>query len=302
MNRLLTPFSAMLLALVSVSHGNSQAQRTALPKLSDLKTEGAASEGRQSPLAVVQRAIQAARADDIATLKTCFSRWATGEADQVSLSANNEKGRTNAQEVAGLLATMETEGMAEIAQTTRGDYAVVAARAGSALHMIRTVREEIDGEKPSHAWVLMSPYGADYRMDYNAPDARKLREAIEAADAPALKKLMEEDDVRSLELLSGMQEGVDPFVLLARRLQKVIKNAESPRVLLSRSGMGMQSTAAYWFAGESGSTFLAVQFVDDWDWEARKYTTRVRLNLLVTGQFHAKPAEHYRQFVGDYDW
>ncbi len=309
MTRVLTWALALALGLgiATTTSGQRFGAPAKVPTPSELKVKDGTAEGHKSPVEVVTKAIKAAKADDMATLKACMANWAAQQADERSWSAGNDKGRTNAQEVGGLLAAMDSENMMLLEQNTAGNYAVVAVRRGDALHMIRTVREAPENaegakDKKVQDWKLVSCYASDYRVDYNAPGVKAIRDAIEAGDGTKLKEYIEEDQRATLELLKDVQEGVDPYDLLAKRLKKIIKNADKPKILVSRNSSGFQNVMAYWFHKEGSDTFLALSFQDEWDWESKKLRSKVLLDLREISQFHTNAGDYFKQFVADYDW
>jgi hypothetical protein len=298
---------ALGLGIATTTSGQRFGSPAKVPAPSELKVKEGTAEGHKSPVEVVTKAIKAAKADENATLKACLANWAAQQADERSWSAGNDKGLTNLQEVARLLAAMEVENMVLLEQNTAGNYAVVAVRRGDAMHMIRTVREAPENEegtkdKKVQNWMLVSCYASDYRVDYNAPGVKAIRDAIEAGDGVKIKEYIEEDQRATLELLREVQEGVDPYDLLAKRLKKIIKNADKPKILLSRNNSGFQNVMAYWFHKEGSDTFLVLSFQDEWDWESKKHSTKVLLNLREISQFHTNAGDYFKQFVADFDW
>jgi hypothetical protein len=294
---------ALTLCVATGSVGQDKATRPPAPK--ELTAKEGTAEGHKTPLEVAAKAIKAAKADQLATVKACLGKAALRNVDDKSWDSG-AKDQTNLQLLATLLAAMDVDGLAQLEQNTVGNYAVVVARRGDAMHLIRTVREapdegDADGRKP-HNWMLATYTSHDYRVDYNAPGVKAIRDAIDAGDTAKLKEWIDPDQTRVLDLLSDLQEGVDPYVLLIKRLQKVIKNAEKPRILLARYMSGQQNQMAFWFHAEAGDTFLALTFSDELDWETSKYSTKVRLNLDNTGYFHRDAGDQFKQFINDYDW
>jgi hypothetical protein len=294
---------ALTLCVATGSVGQDKATRPPAPK--ELTAKEGTAEGHKTPLEVAAKAIKAAKADQLATVKACLGKWAVRNADDKSWDSGAQD-QTNLQAVATLLAAMEADGLAQLEQNSVGNYAVVVARRGDAMHLIRTVREapekeDADGKKP-HNWMLATCMSHDYRVDYNAPGVKAIRDAIGAGDTAKLKECIDPDQTRVLDLLADLQEGVDPYALLIKRLQKIIKNSDKPRHLLARQMSGFQNVMAFWFHAEGADTFLVLNFIDEWDWETKKHSTKVHINLDYVGYFHRDPGDQFKQFVSDYDW
>lgn len=273
-----------------------------VPGTDELKVKEGAAEGHKNPTELVKKAIAAAKADELAKLKTCFNPDIVSYVDNDSWDSGDEK-LTNLQHVGKLLKGYSTEGLIQLEQNTVGNYAVVAVRNGDKVNIIKTVRKQpkdadASGGKKTHNWYLADYMASNYRIDYNASDVKSIRDAIEKGDVSKMKEYLSDWQTETLDLLKGVQEGVDPYDLLLKRLQKIIKNAEEPKLLVSRN----MNAIAYWFHSEEADTFLVINFSESYNWEDDTRTTTAQLELDTTSRFHRDAGQEFKNFVSDWDW
>lgn len=302
---------AMSFAIVSPASADenkgsgAQLLKGEVPAASELKIKDGTAEGHKSPLEVVKKAVKAAKAGEMATLKACIAADARDYLDEKSWDSDKEE--TNLQMIAKIIGGWTEENLMQLEQGKVGNYAIVAVKNGEMAHIVKTSRvapedkEESAGGKKVHNWFLTSGSPYEYRIDYNAAGVKTIREAIQKSDGAKLKENLQEWQTNTLELLKGVQEGVDPYDLLAKRLNKIISNGgetAKPRLLLNRYG----SSVAYWFSSEKADTFLVLQFWEDYDWESGKKFTKVTIDLDSTSNFHKDAAGTFTNWVSDYEW
>lgn len=282
-----------------------------VPAPKELKIKDGTAEGHKTPAEVLGKAIKAAKADEMETLKACLGKDAARNADYDYYGGfGEEKGSTYLKAFGKLLAAYDdkAENFKTMEQGTVGNYAVVAVRKGEAVHMVRCVREapedaDKEGGKKVYNWFLASCTPSDYRVDYNTSAMKTFRETLDSGDVAKLKEFIQEQDTPTLNLLKDVQEGVDPYGLLMKRLQKIGKNAEKPVLLLSRWGSGYENQVAFWFHSDTADTFIVLRFRDDSsDWENKKYQTKLYLDLYNIAEFHKDAGDHFKNFINDWDW
>lgn len=310
---MLTGAAALAMSFAIVSPANAdenkgsgaQLLKGEVPAASELKIKDGTAEGHKSPLEVVKKAVKAAKAGELAALKSCIAGDAQDYLDEKSWDSDKEE--TNLQMIAKIIGGWSEENLAQLEQGKIGNYAIVAVKNGDMAHIVKTSRiapedkEEAEGGKKVHNWYLTSGSPYEYRIDYNAAGVKAIREAIQKSDGVKLKENLQEWQTNTLELLKGVQEGVDPYDLLAKRLNKIISNGgetAKPRLLLNRYG----SSVAYWFSSEKADTFLVLQFWEDYDWETSKKFTKVTIDIDSTSNFHKDAAGTFTNWVSDYEW
>ena len=275
--------------------------QSAPPKPTEFKILEGATEGHKTPMELYLKALKAAKGGDMGALKSCFSPNSQDYLDETSWEGEGDEEQTYLQVMAGILKGYNEEGLVR-EQGTVGNYAVIAVKNGEAVNMVKVVREgkwNDDGTESPKNWYLSSYSSTDYRTDFNAPGVKSIRDAIEKGDVAKLKEHLDEWQTKVLDLVTGVEEGVDGYALLLKRLKK-LNNAEvKPIFLLNR----YDSSLAYWFHSEKGDTFLVLRFSGGMvDWETDKKYTKVEININLTTDFQNDPADAFKNFVGDWDW
>jgi hypothetical protein len=273
-----------------------------VPGTDELKAKDGVAEGHKTPLELVKKAIAAAKADELANLKACFNPEIVEYVDNESWDSGDEK-LTNLQHIGKLLKGYNAETLMQLEQNTVGNYAVVACKNGEKVNIVKVVRKQPEGAdtsggKKTHNWYLAgySPY--EYRIDYNTSGVKTIRDAIEKGDVAKMKEHLDEWQTETLDLLEGVQEGVDPYGLLMKRMQKIIKNAEEPKILVSRN----MNSIAYWFHSDTADTFLVISFNEEYNWEDDTRSTKAKIDLETTARFHRDAGQEFKNFVSDWDW
>ncbi|MBZ0137895.1 MAG: hypothetical protein K8I27_16185 [Planctomycetes bacterium] len=272
----------------------------ALPKPGELKVQEGNLEGHKKPMEVYLKALKAAKGGDMAGLKGCFQPDSQDYLDEASWESDGDEEQTYLQVMAKILKGYSEEGVLR-EQGKVGNFAVIAVKNGEAVNMVKLVREgkwTEEGETPKN-WYLASYSSSDYRTDYAAPGVKSIKDAIEKGDVAKLKEHLDEWQTKALDLITGVEEGVDGYALLLKRLQK-LNNAEvKPLFILNR----YDSTMAYWFHSDKGDTFLVLRFMGDtYDWETEKKYTKVQIDISATSDFQKDPAETFKNFVQDWSW
>ena len=270
-----------------------------LPRQSELKVGDGADAGHKSPLEVVARAIKAAKEGKLAELKACLDTDGKRNADENSYMG---EGRTNLKEIALYLASYNDEGLKQVAQCTVGNYAIVLCQSPLGTHVVRTVLEgqqqPAKGEEESKPgpknWYIRYSMLQDFEIDVNAPAVKKIIDAINKGDPAGLKEFLDPFESRTLDLISGVREGVDPFELLARRLRTIISNGGAKPVMLQNI---YSTEVAFWFSAEGKDTFIVLNFNSMSSFEDKKKSTEVHVSLSNTASFHAEPASQYSSWV-----
>ena len=311
MNRILlagvavVALSAMFVSPVVAdkTDGNSKATPLgdALPAPDALKINDGEAEGHKRPIDVYKKAIKAAKAGDTEKLKSCIQPDYQDYADEDSWEKDGEKTLTYVQLMASILKNYSEEAV-ERAQGKVGDYAVIAVKNGEAANLVKVVRVgkyNEDGEMENRNWYLSSYTASDYRCDYNAPGVMSIRTAIEKGDVAKLKEHLDEYQTQALDLITGVEEGVDGYALLLKRLKKLTAVEAKPTIILNR----YDSSLAYWFHTDKGDSFIVLRFQGDtYDWENDKKYTSVKVELNSTNEFHKDAGKAFKDFVQDWDW
>lgn len=271
----------------------------ALPKPTELKIGEGTLEGHKKPMEVYLKAVKAAKAGEMDTLKGCFLPDEQESLGETSWEGDGDK--TYLQIMADILKGYSEEGQVR-EQGKVGEYAAIVVKNGEAINMVRVVlegkRDENWNEGPK-SWYLASYSSTDYRTDYNAPDVKTIRDAIEKGDVAKLKEYLDEWQTKVLDLVSGGEEGTDGYVLLVKSLQKLNKKDVKPVIVLNR----YVNSLAYWFHTEQGDTFIVLRFMGDmYDWETEKRYTQVQVDITTTADFKKDSSETFKNFVADYDW
>ena len=294
-------FTAPVIADEETKIENEVVAQEALPKPDELKIQDGTVEGHKKPMDVYLKALKAAKAGDAEALKTCFAPDSREYLDNLSYDNDENEEETTAQALVRVLKGYSEEALVR-AQGKVGNYAVIAVKNGEAVNLVKVTREgkwNDDGTEGPKNWYLASNYVGEYRTDYNAPGLKSLRDAIEKGDIAKLKEHLNEWQTKALDLITGVEEGVDGYALLMKRLQKIVKSEAKPVFILSR----YDSALAYWFHSEEGDTFLVVRFNGDmYDWETEKKYTQVQLELEDTSEFHKDAGQAFKDFVSDWDW
>lgn len=314
MNRMMVAVAALVLLSVTVLADEGQSGKMTLaadtiPAPSTLKVNAGVAEGHKSPLEVYKKAIAAAKAGEMEKLKSCFN---PNNLDYIEEESWESEGETKLTYLGAMAATLKgySEEGKELSQGAVGDYAVITVRNGEAVNLVKCVRVAKwteKGEEKDKNWFLSTYYANEYRIDYNAPGVKGIRDSIEKGDVEKLKEYLDPWQTQVLDLISGVQEGVDPYALLMKRLQTMGGGKDSkltPTVLLDRSGTRL----AYWFhqdkteTAEASDSFIVLQFWEDWDWQTDKKFTNVRIDIAATTEFHKNNAETYKNWVQDWSW
>jgi hypothetical protein len=316
MNRILLAGAAvLLLSIAAISTtiaeegepGKATLVADSIPAPGSLKVSEGVAEGHKSPLEVYKKAVAAAKAGEMDKLKACFNPNNADQLDQESWDNTGEEKLTNLQVMANTLKGYADDGQ-QRAQGVDGDYAVIAVKNGEAVNLVKCTRVAKwteEGEEKDKNWYLSSHSAYEYRIDYNAPRVKEIRDAIEKGDNEKLKEFLDSYQTQVLDLISGVQEGVDPYALLMKRLQGIGGGKGSkltPTLLLNSWSTDM----AYWFhqdkseTAEASDSFIVLQFWEDYDWQTDKRFTNVRINLSSTSEFHNKPAETRKNWVQDW--
>jgi len=267
-----------------------------MPKPAGLKVEAGQDEGHKSPIEVVTKAIKAAKEGDTDALLTCIPKEQHDQAKQRDWSAGQEE-VTNLASLTAILARFDTDHLREMKQGSVGNYAVVSVRHGEALHMIRTSRTKI-GDSDERNWMLSHASPQYYRIDYNAPDVRSIREAVMGDDVKKLVEFLDEYQCRGLEMLKGVDPEVDPYALLQQRLKSNMESAERPIWLLNT----YTNSVALWFHSDKGDKFVVLAFREDRDWRTSEVRTKVVIDIDATSTFHTGAFNAYRNWVADWNW
>lgn len=300
---------ALSFAIVSPAHADTDEGKGSgaqllwgeVPAVKDLVIKEGTAEGHKSPTEVLTKAIKAAKAKDMAGLKSCIAEDARAYLDEKSWDGDGEQ--TNIQVLTGILAAWNEEQMMALEQGKVGNYAVVVVKNGDMAHLVKAMRiaPEAEDDKKVYNWFLASGSPYEYRIDYNAPGVKAIREAVGKSDGAKLKEHLDEWQTSTLDLLSGVQEGADPYDLLVKRLNKIASNGgenAKPRLLLNR----YSNAIAYWFSSDKGNTFLVLSFREELDWETNKRSTKVTVDIDSTSNFHKDAGNTFTGWVSDYDW
>lgn len=280
-----------------------------IPLPTALKVNAGVAEGHKTALEVYTKAIAAAKAGEMDKLKTCFNPNNLDYIDEESWESEGETKLTYLGAMAAVLKGYSEKGE-ERSQGAVGDYAIIAIKNGEAVNLVKCVRVAKwteEGEEKDKSWYLSSYYASEYRIDFNAPGVKSIREAIEKGDVEKMKESLDPWQTQVLDLLSGVQEGVDPYALLMKRLQMIGGGKDSkitPTILLDRSGTRL----AYWFhqdkteAAAASDSFIVLNFWEDWDWQTDKKFTNVRIDIGATTEFHKNGTEAFKNWVQDWSW
>ncbi|GIK52887.1 MAG: hypothetical protein BroJett014_18600 [Planctomycetota bacterium] len=260
----------------------------------DLKIVAGKDEGHKSPTEVLTKAIKAAKDGKMDVLKTCWVKDAHDQLEYTGYYKNKEA--KNIEIIAMHLATFDAAKLAELKQNTVGKYAVVKTVTENRTHLIRAVWN-------AKNWYLKDTYGDEYIRDYTA-GLKEMREAIESGSGAKIKDKLDPWETDALELLVGVQEGVDPYDLLAKRLKSISTGEGAPQVFLSIWSYEL----AYWFnnpkAGEKEAKdkFLVLKFTTEYDWKKGETFNVCKVALQNTAQFHKRPGGKFKEWVQDYDY
>jgi hypothetical protein len=273
-----------------------------VPAPTDLKINEGSADGHKLPMDVYKKALKAAKGGDLETLRGCFNPNNLDFIDEKTWENDGDEELTYLGAVAKALKGYSEEGAAR-AQGKVGDYAVITVRNGEAVNLVKVVRTakySDDGKEQPKNWYLSSFYASEYRIDYNAADVKTIKDAIDKGDLAKFKEFLDPWQTQVLDLLDGVQEGVDPYALLLKRVQLIAKNADAPTILVDRSGTGL----AYWFhnAEKGTNTFLCLRFVEDYDWRTEKRFTSVKFDISSTTEFHRDAKQAFDNYVQDWSW
>lgn len=271
----------------------------AVPKPTDLKFLDGTNEGHKKPMDVYLKAVKAAKGGDMAALKSCFRLDDRDDLDETNSWDGGEK--TYLQWMGDILKGYSEEGMVR-EQGKIGKYAVIAVKNGEAVNLVKVVlegkRDEKTWEEGPRDWFLASYRPMEYRIDYNAPGVKAIRDMIDKGDVAKMKEYLEEWQTKTLDLITGAEDGVDGYALLMKRLKKITSSEAKPIFLLGR----YDTALCYWFHSEESDTFLVLRFTEQQDWQTDKRHTEVKLELDKICDFHRDAGKAFRDFVGDYDW
>lgn len=271
-----------------------------VPAPDALKINAGVAEGHKSPLEVYKKAIKAAKGGDMAALKSCFDPNNLDYIEEESWDSEGEEKLTYLGAMAKVLKGYSEEGV-ERAQGSVGDYAIIAVKNGEAVNLVKTARIAKwtdEGESKDKNWYLASYYGHEYRIDYNAPAVKTIRDAIEKGDVEKLKEHLDQYQTQVLDLITGVEEGVDGYALLLKRLKKIGGGEAKPTIILARN----DNALAYWFHTDKGDSFLVLRFMESYDWQTEKKFTQVQIEISYTSQFQKDAGETFKNFVADWSW
>lgn len=270
-----------------------------LPKPADLTIKEGATEGHKQPNEVMALAIKYAKADDNDNLKKCFAPNNRTQLDKDSWNEKEgDKTLTRIQALARELKKYPDGGGATLKQARGGKYAVVVVNVEKLVHMVRVgLTHNWKNAKEPDDWYLTSISAVDYRIDYNAPGLKEVRDAVDSGDKKAMKDHLNQFQTDALDVIDGVEEGVDAYGLLMKRFQKIAKNADKPTILLNYN----TDSVAYWFHSDTADTFLVLTFREDMkDWNSNKKYIRVEFDLSSMKQFIQDSQKGYRNWVGDF--
>ena len=265
-----------------------------LPAADALKIVAGTADGHKSPTEVLTAGIKAAKDGKMDVLKTCFNKDSQEALDYDSYY--KDKQAKNIDIIAMHLATFDPAKLTELAQNTCGKYAVVMTQTAAGTHLIRAIWH-------TKNWYLKDTSGEDFIRDYNA-GLKELREAVDSVSGEKLKDRLDQYETDALDLLVGVQDGVDPYDLLAKRLKKITTSEAKPRVFLSTWGWEL----AMWFSNpkagekESKDNFLVVKFVQEYDYKKNESFTVAKVALNSTAQFHKRPGNKFKEWTWDWDY
>lgn len=268
-----------------------------VPAPDALKVNAGVKEGHKSALEVYTKAVKAAKAGEMETLKGCFDPNTVEYIEQEAWDSDGEEKLTHLANIANILKGYSEAG-AERAQGSVGDYAVIVVQNGEAVNMVKCVRVNkwSETESKDKNWYLASYYGNEYRIDYNAPDVKKVRDAIEKGDVEKLKEHLDQYQTQVLDLISG--DGTDGYALLLKSLKAIGSKEVKPTTILSRG----DNALAYWFHTDKSDSFLVLRFMESYDWQTEKRFTQVQIEISYTSQFKKDAAETFKSFVQDWAW
>lgn len=269
-----------------------------VPGPTDLKVNDGVLEGHIKPNDVLKKAIKAAKADELDNLKSCFNPNIREYLDNSSWGEKDgDNELTNLQAMVRVLKTYPDDGGIELKQGKVGDYVALAVKNGDAANLVQVQRlKKWEDKSKDKNWFLTSYSAYEYRIDYNAPGLKEIRDAIDSGDVEAMKEHLNVWQTGVLDLITGVEEGIDGYGLLMKRFQKITKNADKP-VILKQNG---SSAIAYWFHSEKADTFLVLRFSEQTDWETSKKYTNVEIDIQNTSEFSKDSAQQFNSWVGDW--
>ncbi|MCA8910912.1 MAG: hypothetical protein KDB82_04360 [Planctomycetes bacterium] len=282
------------------SKGEAAPVADKVPAPTEFKINDGKLEGHKRPNDVLVKAIKAAKAGEADTLKVCFNPNNRDGLDQASWGEKDgDNELTNLQAMTRVLKSYPDAGGLEMKQGKDGNYATVAVKNGDAVNLVQVQRlKKWEDEEGNESWYLTSYMASSYRIDYNAPGLKEIRDAIDSGDIEKMKEHLDIWQTPALDLITGVEEGVDGYALLMKRFQKIGKTAEKP-IILKRNGM---SSLAYWFHSETADTFLVLQFNEQTDWNTNKKYTNVTISISDTAEFQKDPLGYFKSWVGDWSY
>ena len=156
-----------------------------------------------------------------------------------------------------------------------------------------------NGEMTDRNWYLSSYSSSDYRCDFNAPGVKEIRDAIEKGDVEKIKPHLDEYQTQVLDLITGVEEGVDGYSLLMKRLKKLTSSEAKPTIILNR----WDSSLCYWFHTDKADSFIVLRFQGDaYDWQTDKKYTDVKVEIGATNEFKKDAGKAFKDFVQDWGW
>lgn len=260
-----------------------------LPKPSELKTLEGKMAGHKTPLEVVTKAVKAAKESKIDEVKMCFPKSSRQYLDNKTYVNNKET--TQIKLIADFFAKLDASKLKELKQNTVGRYAVVMAQSDLGTHLIRVTLV-------AGSWRLLDNYYERYTIDY-LMGMDGLRKAITSGKGADIKPYIDPEGAKVLDLLADQQAGVDPYDLLAKRLQKIISADVAPHWLVNRY---TQDTAALWFHSDKGDSFLVINIAREWDNKSFDYKTVLRIPLDALANFAKDPGPTFKNWVANHDW
>jgi hypothetical protein len=289
------PLSALMLLLCltcpaqAADEISPAQQEEKLPAADALKINAGTAEGRKTPTETVASAIKAAKDGKMDALKALWIKDNQQYLDNDSYYKGQDIKVIDA--VAVVLASLDAANLKEFAQNTVGNYAIVMHKSEST--GMRLIRVVYQGKN----WCLRDYWIDEYLRDY-AAGLKETREAIEAGGAK-LKERFDSYETDTLDLLSGVQDGVDPYDLLAKRLKKITTSDGAPRLFLNY----WSSELAYWFTNskagekESKDNFLVLRSDVRYDWETKSYSSDSKIVISSTAQFAKRPGGKFKEWT-----
>jgi hypothetical protein len=267
-------------------------QEEKLPSPDALKIVAGTAEGHKTPTEVLTKAIKAAKDGKMDALKSCFTKDAQKQLDETYYGNNKEQKYIEV--VAQQLAGLDPAKLSEIPQNTCGKYAIIKTETEKGTHFIRT------------SWAVKNWYLKDYHPDDYSRNymngMEDIKKIIESGTGAKLKEKLEAYETETLELLVGVQEGVDPYDLLLKRIKKITTGEGKPKMFLNY----WSAEIALWFnnpkAEGAKDSFLAIRLTPEWDSKSGATSYVAKVGLYNTAQFHKRAGYQFTYWVQDWEY